>query len=304
MPQSHSPFDPVEEDLYRRWRERKLAAQPVGLEETLVEIADPRRPTAAEQSRLLDLCRRCNFALYATPCGADADPKIPLGVGQALGLQRLDHNWLGDADTGLTSITVRREEPRTRYIPYTDKPIKWHTDGYYNTPQRWIHGLLLHCVTPAAEGGVNGLMDHEMAYLLLRDADPAFIPALMQPDVMTIPAREKGGVVERAEETGPVFSITAEGELHMRFTERKRSIRWKDDPTAQAAVEKLGEILNHDAPYRHHARLESGMGLVGNNILHDRSAFQDGADSQRLLYRGRYYDRVRDTGFRSLVADL
>lgn len=301
MPYPASPFDPAQGDLYQRWRERKLQAQPERIEQLLVEIVDPRRPSPAERGKLLDLCRRCNFALYASACAADDDPTLPLGVGAALGLQHLDHNWLGDAATGLTSITVRREEPRTSFIPYTDKPIKWHTDGYYNAPEHWIHGLLLHCVRPAAEGGVNGLMDHEVAYIRLRDADPAFIPALMQADVMTIPAREKDGVVERPEETGPVFSITPEGELHMRFTERKRNIRWKEDPTVQAAVQKLGEILNHDAPHRYHARLESGMGLVGNNILHDRSAFHDADDSQRLLYRGRYYDRVRDTGFRAII---
>ncbi len=49
--------------------------------------------------------------------------------------------------------------------------------------------MVLHCVTSAASGGANALLDHEIAYLLLRDADPAFVAALMQPDAMTIPAR-------------------------------------------------------------------------------------------------------------------
>jgi hypothetical protein len=34
------------------------------------------------------------------------------------------------------------------------------------------------------------------------------------------------------------------------------------------------------------------MGVLCNNVLHDRSAFVDAPDIQRLLYRARYYDRI------------
>jgi len=34
------------------------------------------------------------------------------------------------------------------------------------------------------------------------------------------------------------------------------------------------------------------MGLLCNNVLHDRSAFSDGPDQPRLLYRARYLDRI------------
>jgi hypothetical protein len=36
-----------------------------------------------------------------------------------------------------------------------------------------------------------------------------------------------------------------------------------------------------------------GMGLVCNNVLHTRNAFSDSPGHRRLLYRGRYYDRLR-----------
>ena len=39
-------------------------------------------------------------------------------------------------------------------------------------------------------------------------------------------------------------------------------------------------------------RLQAGMGLVGHNVLHDRSAFVDDPASPRLLYRARFLDRV------------
>jgi len=45
---------------------------------------------------------------------------------------------------------------------------------------------LLYCAQDATEGGENQLLDHEIAYILLRDADPRFIEALMHPAAMTI----------------------------------------------------------------------------------------------------------------------
>ncbi len=187
---------------------------------------------------------------------------------------------------------------RKFYIPYTDRSIKWHTDGYYNSVDNQINGLMLHCVQSAAEGGENALMDHEVAYIMLREKNPDYIRVLMGPDVMTIPCRTEQGEVAREEETGPVFSITADGELHMRFTERQRNIVWKDDPLTLEAVAYLKELLASDSPYIFRGRLEPGMGLISNNILHDRSAFSDDTSHKRLLYRARYYDRVEGTGFR------
>jgi len=34
------------------------------------------------------------------------------------------------------------------------------------------------------------------------------------------------------------------------------------------------------------------MGIVGHNVLHERSAFVDDARRPRLLYRARYLDRI------------
>lgn len=133
---------------------------------------------------------------------------------------------------------------------------------------------------------------------MLREKNPDYIRVLMGQDVMTIPCRTEQGEVAREEETGPVFSITADGELHMRFTERQRNIVWKDDPLTLEAVAYLKELLASDSPYIFRGRLEPGMGLISNNILHDRSAFSDDTSHKRLLYRARYYDRVEGTGFR------
>lgn len=195
-------------------------------------------------------------------------------------------------------MTVNPEGAHPEFIPYTNRPIHWHTDGYYNPPDRQVRGLMLHCAQPAAQGGENALADHEMVYIYLRDRDPAFIRALMAPDAMTIPARSEDGVVVRPAQSGPVFSIdTRSGDLHMRYTARTRNVLWKDDPVLHAALDYLARLLAGELPCLFHARLEAGMGLISNNVLHDRSGFQDAPGApQRLLYRARYYDRIDGTG--------
>lgn len=292
-----SPFDPDNTDLYERWRDAKLLDYPEELGDLVVEIDDPRTLTDSEHAALLAKCRKANMVIYVGKTGADPDPEIPLSLGRRFGLQDLNKNWLAD-ETGLTSLTVRHEGIRQHYIPYTNKAINWHTDGYYNTADKQIHGLNLHVVQQAASGGENALMDHEIAYILLREKNPDYIRALMGPKVMTIPARiDEGGSVARAEEPGPVFSIMTSGDLHMRYTIRVNNVMWSDDPLTREALAYLGAILNGDiaTPYRYRGRLESGMGLVSNNVLHDRAAFTDDASHKRHYYRARYFDRLAGT---------
>lgn len=290
-----SPFNPEDAAAYLTWRTRKLADYPTSLEQLLVPVKDPRHLTAEEFTAIRHRVQKANMAIYISETGSDPDPEIPLSLGRQFGARRLNHNWLSD-DTGLTSLKVAADGVRQQYIPYSNRPIKWHTDGYYNRPDEQIHSLMLHCVQSAGSGGENALLDHEIAYILLRDRNPAFIRALMRPDVMTIPPRMNMGEVARQEEVGPVFSIMPCGNLHMRYTIRTRHVIWSDDPLTRQALDALSDILNSDSPYIFRGRLEPGMGLISNNILHDRTAFQDDEQGVRHLYRARYYDRLRDTG--------
>jgi hypothetical protein len=286
------PFDPGAESAYAAWRAEKLRAYPAAVADLLVPVRDPRALTATERAALADRCRRANMAVY-TSSVADADKELPRALARQFGLDRLDRNWLAD-DDGISSVTVTGEAGRGDYIPYTNRPIRWHTDGYYNPPGRRIRAMVLHCVAPAASGGENALLDHEIAYLLLRDADPGFIAALMQPDAMTIPARSDDEGVARAAETGPVFSVDPDdGALHMRYTARTRSIEWKNDRAVRAAVAFLESLLANPSPYIFRVTLQPGMGLLCNNVLHDRAGFNDDPVRPRLLYRARYYDRIQ-----------
>ena len=292
---SMTPFQLENREQYLRWRDEKLENAATSIAELIVEVENPRDLSSREYGAILRRCIDSNMAIYVSPSGNDPDRGIVHALARQMGLRAIDNNWLGD-DDGLTSLMTQDDADHAGYIPYSNRPIKWHTDGYYNPPERQVRGLLLHCVESAERGGANALLDHEIAWLLLREKEPAYIEALMQPDAMTIPARERDGTVVRKAETGPVFSVDpVTGNLHMRYTARTRSIEWKDDPVTREAVRELAAILDSDLPYIIRGRLEPGMGLICNNVLHDREGFDDSPRKKRLLYRARYYDRIANT---------
>ncbi len=293
---NNSPFDLNNDNAYQAWRARKLENYPSDLSQLIVEVNDPRQLTRAEHEAIQARCQVANMAIYVSPL-KDEDKAIPKKLGEQFNLTHLDSNMCADDDS-ITSLTVAPKGERQTYIPYTNRPIHWHTDGYYNVLDKQIYGLLLHCVRSAQTGGENALLDHEIAYIMLRDENPDYIRALMLPNVMCIPANITTGAEEiRPTRCGTVFSVTPSGYLHMRYTKRTRSITWKLDKMTQAAVRYLENRLDSDSPYIFRGTLQTGHGLICNNVLHDRSGFTDPteADQQRLLYRARYYDRIADT---------
>ncbi len=289
---------PENAEAYVNWRNAKLKDYPVNAEALRVEVDDPRALRETEQRRLLQVCRKTNMVIYASRLDGLADKQIPRRLGEQFGLARLDSNLLADEDA-VTSLQVVPEKSGRGYIPYSNRRLLWHTDGYYNPPERRVRAFVLHCVSPAARGGENALLDPEIAYLKLRDENPEYIRALMAPDAMTIPANTEEGGEGRPAQTGPVFSVdSATGSLHMRYTARTRSIEWKQDATTQRAVKALELLLAGDSPHVFHYRLAAGEGLLCNNVLHNRTEFADEVDKgiTRLIYRARYYDRIRGTG--------
>lgn len=295
MSDTHKPYALSNETAYQAWREQKLAHYPRRVEDLIVEVKDPRRLSASEAEKLRGVCGQANMAIYASPLAGVADKNIPRQLGAQLGLHRLDTNMLADED-GISAVRVVPEKSGRGYIPYSNQRLLWHTDGYYNAPQQRINAFVLHCVMPAQEGGVNQYLDHDIAYILLRDAHPDFCVALEAHDAMTIPANTEAGIEERAARAasaGAVFSNN-NGSLHMRYTSRTRSIVWRQDAATLAAVQFLENLLKSDSPYVFTHKLIGGQGVVCNNVLHNRSAFTDAVEPEfaRLLYRARYYDRI------------
>ncbi len=287
-----------DQELYQRWKIEKLRDYPEKVGDLVVPVKNPFALSSDERRKLVARIKKTNMAVYTGPTNEDPDKNIPISVMSQLGAERRDFNPEAD-ELGVTSLTPRKKgefkSAHYEYIPYSSHAIKWHTDGYYNTMENQIRSLILHCVHQADEGGENDVMDHEIMYILLRDKNRAHIRALMEPDAMTIPKRVEEGKVIRGDMPGPVFSLLKDsGRLHMRYTHRTKSIIWKDTKEVHEAVEALKEILAGPSPYKFRLKLAPGWGMVCNNVLHTRGAFdnrEDGA-SRRLLYRVRYLDSL------------
>ena len=303
---NHSPFSllPEAESSYQQWRNWKISAYPNAASDLLVEINNPYDLTQNEKMKIGQCFLSANMAIYSINNRSDfTDKKIVEIMGQNFGLSRLDNNLGADKDK-ITSLEVIEGGRKQGYIPYSNLKLSWHTDGYYNLPLEQISGVILHCASTASEGGENALLDHEMMYIHLRDQDPAYISALMEPNVLTIPANIESGVEIRAEQSGPVFSVDATtGALHMRYSARKRNILWTDNEVTTKAVNAIDDFLASDSDWILHHRLEPGQGLISNNVLHNRTSFKndDEGGQQRLIYRGRYYDRLADTSFNDIA---
>ena len=289
-----SPFNLKNNAAYARWREERLRFKHPVIGDLLVDIKNPSRLTAEEKTGLVECCEKYNMVIYQLCDTEEQDKTLVHALGEQLGLYDLDSNLRSDEDS-VTSLEVRGQVGN-QYIPYTNKALSWHTDGYYNALDKQIYGIIMHCVRPAAEGGINSLLNPENIYIALRDENPAYIEALIHPEAMTIPDNVEAGKVIRAAQSGPVFMIkppvgTTAGRLHMRFSARKRNIIWRDTPDTLAAVDMINQLLA-DEKNVFKVGLKAGQGVICNNVLHNRSSFTDSDGQKRLIYRARYYDAV------------
>jgi len=179
-----SPYDLEKTDDYLRWREKKLEnSENYYKEDTpplFITFLNGQQPQQNELDKLLKHCQLNSFALYRIEDHDKYDKhraKIMIhDLARRLGLKRLDGNLCADVDK-LTSITNTEHKEQHEYIPYSTKRLSWHTDGYYNPPDRTINSMLLHCFRNAKQGGESYFMDHEIMYLLLRDENPDYIGA-------------------------------------------------------------------------------------------------------------------------------
>ncbi|UHD17729.1 TauD/TfdA dioxygenase family protein [Thiocapsa bogorovii] len=317
------PFDLSQTNAYSKWRARKLRAYPAENADLRVPVGRLDQPTPEERDALKTRIDTFNMALVAVD-PAEIQTETLLAFTRALGLRRADANLFADA-SAVSHIAASRTHPgrphsgrthsagpnpgdETRvdtdleppggttlgeFIPYTDKPLSWHTDGYYNTTDEQVGAWCLFCVRAARHGGENGLIDHEMAYLQLRDESPQHIAALSHPQALTIPAHVQDGRTRRAESVGPVFSVR-NGHLHMRYSARARHVLWRDTPDTHAARAALDRLFSRPDVFTFRYKLRPGEALVSNNVLHCRSGFDDDEDpaKARLLYRIRFLDRI------------
>lgn len=295
---SGNPWNLKDNAAYSAWRSEKLSDKSA-LSGALnpVEISDISAPSTAEKNEIVRRCAATNGAVYATqsnPNDSNIIREQLSGFSKCMGLDIAErHRSAGQA--GIVALQLDNAKIKRGYIPYSKRPMNWHTDGYYNAPQEKIRAMILHCVHPADDGGENQLMDPEIVFIRLRDENPDYISALMHPAAMTIPEnRQENGEVRPAS-VGPVFEINeTSGNLEMRYTARTRSIQWRQDVNTQQATKYLTELLQSGDPFMQNFKMEAGQGILCNNSLHNRTGFdsQPTVESKRLLFRIRFHNRV------------
>jgi len=293
----HSVWNAGDDHAYQAWRSQKLKQAENRHMVGFVAVSDISNPGATERAELIQRCRDTNMALYQSDSGNRDQDSLREGLrrfAQAMGLEIAENHRSADPD-GIVALTVTDAPAQKGYIPYSRRAMNWHTDGYYNPPEHRIRAMVLHCVTPAQDGGQNQFLDPEIAYIRLRDQDPSYIRALMHPDAMTIPENVESDGSVRPESTGPVFWVDSDQKLAMRYTARTRSISWRDDPDTQAATTALQNLLEANDPLMQTLRLEAGQGILCNNVLHNRTGFDPDArhSSDRLVFRIRFHNRVK-----------
>ena len=289
-------FDLNNESAYTAWRQRKYRAYPQSTEDLLVSVSHFPNLTEGEYTAIHALLAKANLCVYQAKDPARVDKSTIKQFAAQFGYKNLDTNICADKDS-ISLLQTKDAGRHASYIPYSNRKISWHTDGYYNKPENTIRGMLLHCVNNAPVGGGNQYLDPEILYIHLRDINPEFIRALMDEKALTIPANKEAGV-ERAAQTGPVFSLdNRSGCLHLRYTARTRSIEWDDNPLLKQALAEITRYLASDSAFIFTHKLTAGQGVLCNNVLHNRMAFeeQEAPESKRLIYRARYYERAANT---------
>jgi alpha-ketoglutarate-dependent taurine dioxygenase len=287
----NSPYLLENEGEYQAWRARKLKVRQEVSATRVFELDQQGRLSRSMLQALRKQVDAYNFVIFQSV--GELDKPEFLALNRQFGLLELDANLGADEDKVTSLQVVAEGDNRARYIPYTNRAMNWHTDGYYNPFERRIDAFALYCVNQAGRGGGNYLFDHEMMYMLIRDQSPAALAALMGEDMLSIPANVQQNRVIRAEESGPVFSLQANSYLlNMRYTSRPQNIVWKTDKNSTEALNLVREILMQGSAMVE-VHLQPRQGIVCNNILHGRQAFQDAPDQPaRLIYRARYHDAI------------
>ena len=266
---------------FLRWAEEKEKNIPHNVNEILVNIHDINNVKISEISKIKETINRYNSCIYSSKVALKINTNL-LKFVVSVGIRTYDCN---NIESNEISTITPLQNNKINYIPYTDKSLNWHTDGYYD--RKSIFSWLLHCVNPATQGGENYLLDHELALreYVLRNDD---VNNLMAEDALTIPESKN---TSRSEISTYIFSFKNQyKKLHMRFSMRKDNIG--TSPKASSSIRKLREIIENDcAKYSLTYKLQKNEGIITNNILHGREAFKDDKVKRKLL-RIRSYERL------------
>ncbi|MBT5863924.1 MAG: hypothetical protein HOH39_06015, partial [Gammaproteobacteria bacterium] len=208
---------------YKLWADKKLQGFSNKLDDLIVEIDNPNSLSKSEKAMMHRIINQHNIVFFQINKGVDDVKSSIKMLASQVGLGNYEIDSKSDSD-GLTEIKIHDNiKTDAEYIPYTDKQLKWHTDGYYNDDDNLILTWLLFCKNQSENGGLNKYMDHEIAYILFNENFDN-IDDLMLNNAYRIPKNELNG---REAIDNPIFSFV-ENKLHMKFSMREKNIIWND----------------------------------------------------------------------------
>ena len=257
---------------------------------------DPRALTREERAGARSTAaRRANMVDLREPATRRRQGHCRACSARQFGLARLDRNWLAD-DDGI-SQRDRHRRGRPRRLHSVHEPRRSAGTPTATTTRRTGASGRWSCTASTAPptGGENALLDHEIAYLQLRDADPGVRARADAARCDDDPRahrrrRRRAGRRDRAGVLGRSGERCAAHALHGAHAQHRVEAT---DPAVRDAAARLERMLAGPSPCIHRLTLQPGMGILCNNVLHDRSGFVDDPARPRLLYRARYYDRIR-----------
>ena len=265
----------VNSDEYRRWRDRKLSSFTSDIDKLMVEIKNPRKLSTAEISLSSQIIKQSNLVFFQLKENENDIKSSLMDLAGQFGMS--DFEILESSEkSGLTKIEVSSEsKEKSEYVPYTNKALNWHTDGYYSENDNPILSWLLYCQSNSSNGGENSFMDHEIAYILFNDESSA-IDDLMSKDAFTIPANVQNG---RRAMSSYVFRLL-NNKLHMKFSMREKNIIWSEKIIS--SVDLLKSIIRENENYQINYKLSPNQGVISNNVIHMRSSFTNTSNKNRL----------------------
>ena len=272
---------------YKRWKDNKLAAFTKNLDELTVQITSPNAISKPEKSMVISLLENHNIVFFHIDRVKQTNKSTIKNFASQIGLSNYELDSQSDED-GLTEIKdIKTTEKLSEYVPYTTKELNWHTDGYYTDQKNSVLSWLLFCKTSAESGGINKYLDHEIAYILFNNISKR-LEDLMLDDACCIP---ENSITNRKEVFNPVFMFKNK-KLHMKFSMRKKNIIWNNN--SLKAIDVLKSIIKDSSQYHITKKLDTGMGVITNNVIHMRTAFTNSKNKNRLLYRLRSKKRVTE----------
>ncbi|WP_328716188.1 TauD/TfdA family dioxygenase [Halomonas elongata] len=198
-------------------------------------------------------------------------------------------NWGGIADVKSVANAYDLTMTQRGLEPHTDNPYRDPIPGY----------IWLHCLTNAADGGDNTLVDGYQAALTLKARDPEAFECLTR----VAPGFRYHDDTTRLEGEGPLIELDSHGRLaRVRFsnrTERVDALPADELERYYAARRAFYRLITSDE-LTVHLKLDPGQMLIMDNyrLLHGRRAYQL-AGGVRHLRQG-YVDRD-STASRRLV---